>query len=100
MKKTLAMIVIFAASSFAAEITGLIGDSMCGAKHKAATAADAKCATDCMKNMGDKAVLVTSEGKVYTIDDAGQKKVASFVGKTATITGDVSGDSIKVASIK
>ena len=99
MKKTLAMLVIFAASSFAAEITGFIGDSMCGAKHKAGTAADASCATACLKK-GDKAVLVTSEGKVYTIDDADQKKVASFVGKAATITGDVSGDSIKVASIK
>ena len=99
MKKTLTMLVIFAASSFAAEITGFVGDSMCGAKHKAAAAGDATCATTCIKK-GDKAVLVTSEGKVYTIDDAGQKKVANFVGKTATITGDVSGDSIKVASIK
>ena len=99
MKKTLAMLVIFAASSFAAEITGFIGDSMCGAKHKAATAADAKCASTCLSK-GDKAVLVTSEGKVYSINDADQKKVASFVGKTATITGDVSGDGITVASIK
>ena len=99
MKKTLAILVTFAASSFAAEVTGFIGDSMCGAKHKAASAADASCATTCLKG-GDKAVLVTSDGKVYTIDTAGQKKVASFVGKTATITGDVSGDSIKVASIK
>jgi outer membrane protein assembly factor BamB len=99
MKKTLTLLAIFAASSFAAEITGFIGDSMCGAKHKAGTAADAKCATSCMTR-GDKAVLVTSEGKVYTIDAAGQKKVASFVGKTATITGDVSGDSITIASIK
>jgi hypothetical protein len=78
---------------------GFIGDSLCGAKHKAASAADATRATTGLKG-GDKAVLVTSEGKVYTIDDAGQKKVASFAGKTATITGDVSGDSIKVASIK
>jgi hypothetical protein len=99
MKKTLALLTIFAASSFAAEITGFIGDSMCGAKHKAGTAADAKCATGCIKK-GDKAVLVTSEGKVYTIDDAGQKKVAKFVGKTATVTGDVSGESITVESIK
>lgn len=99
MKKSLAMFVIFAASSFAAEITGFVGDSMCGAKHKAASAADAKCATTCLSK-GDKAVLVTSEGKVYTISDADQKKVASFVGKTATVTGDVSGDSIAVASIK
>jgi hypothetical protein len=99
MKKTLTMLMIFAASSFAAEITGFIGDSMCGAKHKAASDADATCATSCVKK-GDKTVLVTTEGKVYSIDDAGQKKVASFVGKTATITGEVDGEKITVASIK
>ncbi len=99
MKKTLALLTIFAASSFGAEITGFIGDSMCGAKHKAGTAADAKCATACL-GRGAKAVLVTPEGKVYTIDDAGQKKAAEFVGKTATVTGDVSGDSITITSIK
>lgn len=99
MKKTLALLAIFAASSFAAEITGFIGDSMCGAKHKAGTAADAKCATGCVEK-GSKAVLVTTDGKVYTIDEAGQKKVAKFVGKTATVDGNVSGDTITVASIK
>jgi hypothetical protein len=99
MKKTLALFAIFASFSFADSITGFVGDSMCGAKHKGATAADTKCASGCIKK-GDKAVLVTSEGKVYTIDDAGQKKVASFVGKTATVTGSVSGDSITVDSVK
>ena len=33
MKKTLALFAIFTASTFAAEITGFVGDSMCGAKH-------------------------------------------------------------------
>lgn len=99
MKKSLAIFVVLAASSFAAEITGFVGDAMCGAKHKAATDGDAKCAATCLSK-GEKAVLVTPEGKVYTISDADQKKVASFVGKTATVSGDVSGDTIKVASIK
>ena len=99
MKKTLALFAIFTASTFAAEITGYVGDSMCGAKHVKGTEADAKCSASCMKK-GDKAVLVTPDAKVYTIDAAGQKKVASFVGKTVTITGKVDGDAITVASVK
>jgi hypothetical protein len=99
MKKTLALFAIFAASTFAAEITGYVGDSMCGAKHVKGTEADAKCSASCMKK-GDKAVLVTPDAKVYTIDAAGQKKVAAFVGKNVTITGKVDGDAITVASVK
>jgi hypothetical protein len=99
MKKTLALFAIFAASSFAAEITGFIGDSMCGAKHAKASAADAKCATSCIKK-GDKAVLVTPDAKVYKIDEASQAKVADMVGKTVTVDGKVKGDTITIASIK
>jgi|ERR1700678_1799218 hypothetical protein len=99
MKKTLALFAIFTASTFAAEITGYIGDSMCGAKHAKATAADAKCSAACMKK-GDKAVLVTSDAKVYKIDDASQAKVADSVGKTVTINGKIDGDTITVASVK
>lgn len=72
---------------------------MCGAKHAKATAADAKCATSCIKK-GDKAVLVTSDAKVYKIDDASQAKVADMVGKTVTVNGKVKGDTITIASIK
>jgi hypothetical protein len=60
MKKTLAIFAIMATSTFAAEITGYVGDSMCGAKHVKGTEADAKCSASCMKK-GDKAVLVTPE---------------------------------------
>ena len=99
MKKTLALFAIFTASTFAAEITGYVGDSMCGAKHVKGTEADAKCSATCMKK-GDKAVLVTPDAKVYSIDAAGQKKVAAFVGKTVTIDGKVDGDTIVVASVR
>jgi hypothetical protein len=99
MKKTLALFAIFTASTFAAEITGFVGDSMCGAKHAKAGPADAKCAATCMKK-GDKAVLVTPDAKVYTIDADSQAKVADFVGKTVTINGKINGDTITVASVK
>jgi hypothetical protein len=99
MKKTLALFAIFTVSSFAAEITGYVGDSMCGAKHVKGSEADAKCSAACMKK-GDKAVLVTPDAKVYKIDDASQAKVASMVGKTVTINGKVDGDTITIASVK
>jgi hypothetical protein len=99
MKKTLAVFAIFSASMFAKDITGFIGDSMCGAKHKAGTEADAKCASGCMKK-GDKAVLVTKDGQVYKIDDASQAKVASSVGKTVTLSAKVTGDTLTVNSVK
>jgi len=99
MKKTLALFAIFSLSAFAAEITGFVGDSMCGAKHKGGTEADAKCASGCMKK-GDKAVLVTSDGKVYKIDDASQAKVAKVVGKTVTVNGNVDGDTLTINSVK
>lgn len=99
MKKTLAVFAIFSASMFAKDITGFIGDSMCGAKHAKATAADAKCATGCIKK-GDKAVLVTPDGKVYNIAAASQAKVADSVGKTVTVSAKVSGDTLTIASVK
>jgi hypothetical protein len=99
MKKTLALFAIFTVSSFAAEITGFVGDAMCGAKHAKASEADAKCAASCMKK-GSKAVLVTPDAKVYTIDEASQAKVADMVGKTVTIDGKIKGDTITIASVK
>lgn len=99
MKKTLALFAICSISAFATEITGFVGDSMCGAKHKGATEADAKCASGCIKK-GDKAVLVTADGKVYKIADASQAKVAKVVGKTVTVNGDVQDDTITIASVK
>jgi len=99
MKKALAVLALSSVSMFGASITGFIGDSMCGAKHAKGTDADAKCAQSCMKK-GDKAVLVTKDAKVYQIDAASQEKVASYVGKTVTVNGKVSGDTITVDSVK
>jgi hypothetical protein len=99
MKKTLALFAIFTVSSFAAEITGFVGDAMCGAKHAKAAEADAKCADSCVKK-GSKTVLVTSDAKVYKIDDASQSKVADMVGKTVTVDAKVKGDTITIASVK
>jgi hypothetical protein len=90
---------LFAASAFAATVEGYIADSNCGAKQgaKAASDAHANCAAKCIKG-GAKAVLVTSEGKVYQI--ANQDKVADHAGHKVTLEGKISGDTITVDSVK
>ena len=99
MKKVLILLALAAASTFAAEISGFIADSSCGAKHAAGTAADAKCAQGCIKKGGE-AVLVTKDGKVYKIDSASQAKAKQFAGKTVSVNGSVSGDTLSIESIQ
>jgi len=57
---------LFAVTSFAAEMTGYISDSKCGAKGEKDAHAD--CAVKCVK--GGAAPVFVSNGKVYKIDDA------------------------------
>jgi hypothetical protein len=104
MKKTfvmfaLAAISVFTTSAFAAEITGFIGDTSCGAKHADASADSSSCAERCVKR-GDAPVLVTKDAKVYKIDKASISKVSSMIGKTVTVKGSVSDDTITIESVK
>jgi Protein of unknown function (DUF5818) len=89
-----------AMTAMAAEFSGYISDAGCAAKQGAAkVAADghAGCAKGCIKR-GDKAVLVTPEGKVYQI--ANQDKVVDHAGEKVTLVGDADGESITVAEVK
>ena len=85
---------LFAVTSFAAEMTGYISDSKCGAKGEKDAHAD--CAVKCVK--GGAAPVFVSDGKVYKIDDAA--KVQDHVGHKVTITGEVKGDTIQVQDVK
>ncbi len=76
--------------------TGTVSDSMCGAKHAAASAAAAKCAAGCVAH-GAKYVLV-SKGKVYSVEP--QAEFAKFAGQSVTVTGTMSGDSITAKTVK
>ena len=98
MKKTIlafALVAGFSTVAMAAEFKGYIIDEKCSAK--AAMKGNVDCATMCIKG-GSPAVLVTEEGKVYKIAD--QAKVTPLAGKMVTITGDMKGDTITVASVK
>jgi hypothetical protein len=85
---------LFAVTSFAAEMTGYISDSKCGAKGDKDAHAD--CAVKCVK--GGAAPVFVSDGKVYKIDDAA--KVQDHVGHKVTITGEIKGDTIQVQEVK
>jgi hypothetical protein len=85
---------LFAVTSLAAEMTGFISDSKCGAKGEKDAHAD--CAVKCVK--GGAAPVFVSDGKVYKIDDAA--KVQDHVGHKVTITGEVKGDTIQVQDVK
>lgn len=78
-------------------MTGYISDSHCGAK--GAKAGHKECAAKCVTEHGAKYVFVNdADKKVYAID--AQDKVAADAGEHVTVTGTVSGDNLKLASIE
>ena len=82
-------------SALAASFSGYIIDDSC-AKNKAMLG-NVPCAQSCIKR-GAKAVLVTDDGTIYKI--AEQDKVVPEAGKKVTISGTLTGDTIKVDSVK
>ena len=108
MKKFLGVLIastfLSTTAAFAATWTGKISDSMCGAHHKSsaehagAKMTDRQCTEACIKN-GAKYVFV-SEGKVYSIDNQDYAGLAEHAGHTVKLTGDMTGDSIKVSDIE
>ena len=80
-------------------IVGYISDKVCAKKEGAKAASDAHkgCAECCVKK-GSDVVLVTTDGKIYELDQ--QDKAKEFAGDKVKVTGSVSGDSISVTSIE
>jgi Protein of unknown function (DUF5818) len=84
-----------AASGMAAQFKGFVEDTNCAGKAEMKN--DASCAQKCIKG-GSPAVLVTDDGKIYKI--ANQDKIVAHAGETVTVTGNLKGDTITVASIQ
>jgi hypothetical protein len=97
MKKLALVFSLFAACMFADEMTGTISDAKCTKAHADASEKSMKCAQACVKG-GQKAVFITSDGKVMTI--ANQDAVTEHVGHKVTINGKVDGDNLTVESVK
>jgi len=80
-------------------LTGVVSDSMCGAKHMMEGSA-ADCAHACV-GKGSKYALVVGD-KVYTLETSDQKaldQLYKLAGEKAKVTGTVNGDTITVGSI-
>ena len=94
---TFALSAIGTMSAFAGEWTGYIADSKC--KHTDGTEKSIACTQSCIKRGGE-AVFVTSDDKVLKIDKASIEKVTPHFGHKVTVTGNVTGDTISVDTIK
>jgi hypothetical protein len=98
-----AAVLFSAATTFAADQTwtGKISDSKCGANHMAGEhgkkMTDRACTAACVKD-GAKYVFV-SNGKVYNISNQDNPALAAHAGHSVRLTGEMSGDTIKVSKI-
>ncbi len=84
-----------AVSSFAADFKGFVQDESCSTKP--AMKGNADCSKRCI-DRGQKAVLVTEDGKIYKI--AEQDKIKEHAGHNVTITGKLDGETISIESVK
>jgi hypothetical protein len=97
----------FALTASAASVDGYLIDKMCSASKKDNPKShDRECALSeaCQKSGY---VVITSDGKLLTLDDKGNQQAIKALKASkkkddlrVTVTGDVNGDSIKVASLK
>jgi hypothetical protein len=72
-----------------------VSDSHCGAKHSTASDDAAQCVEKCVS--GGASYVLVSKGKVYQLDP--QDKFKGMGGKSVTVKGTVSGDTITAASV-
>jgi hypothetical protein len=80
-------------------VTGIVSDSMCGAKHMM-EGGDAACTRACVSK-GSKYALVVGD-KVYTLetsDKAALAQLDKLAGQKAKVTGATRGDTIQVSSV-
>ena len=78
-------------------LTGTVGDAACGVTHKM-PAAPAKCTLGCVK--GGSAFALIVKDTAYTLEDEDLRmELEKLAGEMATITGDVQGETITVASV-
>ncbi|MBK9166192.1 MAG: hypothetical protein IPM24_01870 [Bryobacterales bacterium] len=99
MKKLIVSALCSAVFSFglaAAEWTGYVSDAACGAANANDSQASKECAKRCVES-GSPPVLVV-DGKVLAIANA--DKVKPHVGEKVTVTGEVKGEKITIASIR
>lgn len=88
----------FCLGAFADDISGYISDAHCGAKHNAVSDANTKCINGCLKSGGDP--VLVSDGKVMKFDADSKAEAVKHAGESVKIDGTVTGDTVKINSIK
>lgn len=81
-------------------LSGVVSDTMCGAKHMMEGSA-AECTRACVSK-GSKYALVVGD-KVYTLetsDKAALDQLDKLAGQPAKVTGAVDGETIKVSAVR
>jgi hypothetical protein len=96
------LVVSLAAPAFAQTWTGMIGDSKCGANHKAmqehnANLTDRDCTEACVKSGAE--YILSSNGKVYKLENQKDASLAENAGKTVVVTGTLKGNTITASKI-
>jgi hypothetical protein len=76
---------VVAVSAFAADLTGVITETKCGAAHKAGSEKDISCIKKCVKSDAGKLALLVGD-KLYTITNP--EKATGHEGHTVTVTGE------------
>jgi hypothetical protein len=77
-------------------LTGVVSDSMCGAKHMAKDKSAADCTRECVKAGSDYALVVGD--KIYPLK-GDQAELDKYAGQRATVKGTLDGNNINVQSI-
>ena len=86
----------FAAVAQQQPLTGVLGDSMCGATHMAKDKTPAECTQMCVKD-GMKYALA-AEKKVYTLEGH-EAELSKLAGQKVTVKGTLKGDTLSVQEV-
>jgi hypothetical protein len=96
-----AMVLLTATGTLAAAQTwtGAISDKMCGADHRkmGGKMSDRECTQACAK--GGAPYVLVADGKVFQLTNH-DSDLRTHAGHTVVLTGEVKGDTIKVATIE
>ena len=99
MKKLAFAFSLLAVSAFAGDWKVTVSDAKCGKAHADASEKSMKCVNACVKG-GQKAVLVTEDNQVLKIADGDESKVADHLGHKVVVTGELTGDTVAIKSVK
>ncbi len=93
------LVLAFVLAGFAEQtkIIGVLTDNMCTKKHMMSEKTNADCARDCAKH-GAKYVVV-SEGKIIELK-GNVEQISPLAGKKVTVSGNLTGNTLSVASIE